>query len=289
MSKILQNKVAVITGSGSGIGKATAIAMARQGAKIIVNGTTEEKINTTVNEIRTEGNSAVSFLGDISNFSTAEQLIKSAIDNFGKIDILVNNAGIAANAAIADFPEKDWDSVIAVNLKGTFNCIRHSAPHMIRQRWGRIINVSSGARLGMPFSFSYAASKAGIIGLTRTAALELAPHGITCNAFQPTAATQFTLNAFAQSAFKNAFQDGLLDKTTYDILSNPPSPDTVPPLVIYLSTDEAHDVNGEVFDILGNTISLWAPPHLKFSAYSKEGWSYEEIGKAITNALPKVS
>jgi 3-oxoacyl-[acyl-carrier protein] reductase len=212
MTKVLKNRVAVITGSGAGIGKSTALAMAQEGAKIVVNDVTAEDAEAVAEKITACSSEAISFVGDISDFKTVEKLIRTAIDTFGKIDILHNNAGIVTDHPIWEFTERDWDSVISVNLKGSFNCIRHASPYMMKQACGRIINVSSGARMGIPHNVSYAASKAGILGLSGTAALELGPHGITCNAYQPTAATQLTISEKARAGFDEGYRNGLIKR-----------------------------------------------------------------------------
>ncbi len=287
MVKVLENRVAVITGSGAGIGKATALAMAQEGAKVVVNDITADNAETVAGEITARGSEAIPFVGDISDFKIAEKLIRAAIDKFGKIDILHNNAGIVTDNPIWEFTERDWDSVIAVNLKGTFNCIRHASPYMMKQKWGRIINVSSGARIGMPRNVSYSTSKAGILGLTGTIALELGPHGITCNAYQPTAATQFTLADKVRAGFDEGYRNGLITKELYEILINPPPAETIPPLVIYLCTDEASDINGKLFDILGDAISIWAEHSKKCTIFNKNGWTIEDLKKTVPNVLLK--
>jgi len=285
MGDALKNRVAVITGSGVGIGKAVALAMAREGAKIIVNDIVSENAEAVTDDIQAIGSEAVPFVGDISDFNTAEKLIQTAIHKFKRIDILHNNAGIIATGPVWDFPEKNWDSVINVNLKGTFNCIRHALPYMMKQKWGRIINASSGARLGMAFNASYSASKAGVVALTLTVAEEMGPHGVTCNAYQPTAATRLTLNEEAIAGFKKAYESGAMEKDVYEMLINPPPVETIPPLLLYLCTEDSSNVNGKVFNILGDTISIYAEPIIKGTIFSKERWKIDELKHAVPNVL----
>jgi len=289
MGNALEGRVAVITGSGAGIGKAVALAMAKEGAKVIVNDITAENAEAVAVEIAASGSEAFPFVGDIADFNTAEKCIQTAIDKFGRIDILINNAGIVTNGPVWEFHEKDWDSVIAVNLKGTFNCIRHASPHMMKQKWGRILNASSGARLGLPFNISYSASKAGVVASTITIANELGSQGITCNAYQPTAATQLTVNEKARAMFGEAYKNGAIEKEVYDMLINPPPAEKIPPLLIYLCTDEAAHINGKVFDILGDTISIWEEPFIKKTIVSKGGWGIDSLKQAVPNVLLKSS
>lgn len=286
MAGVLENRVAIITGSGAGIGRATALAMAQEGARVVVGDIIAESAEKVVHEIIAIGRQAIPFLGDISDFKIAEKLIRAAVDTFGKVDILHNNAGITAHNPIWEFTEKDWDSVIAVNLKGPFNCIRHAAPYMMKQNWGRIINVSSIARRGTVKNAAYSASKAGILGLTGTAARDLGPYGITCNAYLPTAATQMTASEKTRARIAKGYQDGHYTKEQYEQLMNPPPAEKIPPLLIYLCTDEAATINGQVFDIAGNFISLYSEPHKKATLFKKEGsWTADELKEAVPNGL----
>ncbi len=182
----LKGKVAVVTGSGQGIGKEIALTLAREGCKVVVSDLTS-KASVVADEIKSSGGEAIVFHCDVSNFYDAENLVKTAMEKFGRIDILVNNAGIYPMKAFADMSEADWDKVISVNLKGNFNCARAAVPHMIKQKYGKIINITSiaGSVVGFQQLVHYSASKAGITGFTRALALELAPHGINVNAIAP--------------------------------------------------------------------------------------------------------
>ncbi len=183
----IQDQVAVVTGSSRGIGRAIALRLAADGAKLVVNYRSDEAAaKEVVDQIVAGGGEAVAVQADVSQVAEAQALIDSAKKAFGRVDVLVNNAGTTRDTLIMRMSEEDWDLVIDTNLKGTFNCIKAVTRQMMRQREGRIVNISSVAGLGgNPGQANYAAAKAGIIGLTKTVAKELGSRGITCNAVAP--------------------------------------------------------------------------------------------------------
>lgn len=158
---MLDGKVAVVTGSGTGMGRAFAIDLAKAGAKVVVNARTASDVNNVVDEIRKMGGTAEGCAVSVASMEGARQIIQTAVDGFGRMDILVNNAGIMGQKPLVDMTEQDFDNVIATNLKGTFACTKHAVPHMIKQGWGRIINISSASILGQEGATSYASSKGG--------------------------------------------------------------------------------------------------------------------------------
>jgi 3-oxoacyl-[acyl-carrier protein] reductase len=182
----LKDKVAIVTGSGQGIGREIALTFAKEGAKVVVSDITE-KIHEVVKEIEALGSQALAVKCDVSKLSDAEKMVKETIKKFGRIDILVNNAGIFPFKPFTEMSEADWDKVLNVNLKGTFNCTKAVIPYMIKQKYGKIINISSiaGTVVGFQQLTHYCASKAGIVGFTKALALELAPYGINVNAIAP--------------------------------------------------------------------------------------------------------
>jgi len=289
MGDRLKDRVAAVTGSGQGIGRAIAIALAREGAKVVTNnrrpGTSGGDAETAAKEIRDMGGQAVPFFGSVSEFDIAQKLIQTAVDNFGRLDIVVNNAGADAPKMVWNMTEEEWDRSVDSFLKGSFNCIRHAAGLMREQGWGRIINTTSTAWLGTVGHCNYGAAKAGIVGLTRAVAREIGRYGVTCNAYAPTAATRFTLSDEIVAGFKKRYEAGLMTKERYEELTNPPGPETVTPLLVYLCTDEAADINGQVFDVTGGNIAIYSEPVKKKSIVKQEGlWTVEEL----IDQVPKV-
>lgn len=244
-NKSLANKTAVVTGASRGIGRAIAIKLAAEGANIILNYRSSIKsVEEVMAEINALGGKAVAVQGDVSSFAEAEKIIKAAVENFGSLDILVNNAGITKDGLLMRMKEEDFDSVIETNLKGTFNCIRHATPIMMKQRSGRIVNMSSVVGVaGNAGQVNYSASKAGVIGITKSAAKELASRGITVNAVAP---------GFIQTDMT----DVLSDKVKEDILSGIPlkrlgRPEEIADLVSFLVSDSGSYITGQVINING--------------------------------------
>ena len=302
MSGNLNGKVAVVSGSGQGIGRAIALAMASEGAKVVtnnrkpgstgfaimkeslINNLTEEKkawlhkkalettgdAETTAQAIRDTGGEAVAFFGDVTDFEVARLLIQKAVDTFGRIDILVNVVGTFSFSPIWEMSEETWDHVCAVKPKAHFNCIRHALPFMIQQRYGRIINCTSGAFKGGGLrQANYSAANAGVVGLTYAVAQEVFRYGITCNAFAPDA---FTRASFELSAYEAAAPEGQ-GPWVYDNfklpLANSPSPDDLAPFICYLATDEAARISSSVF-LLWSRISLYSEPEVTSSLTNME-------------------
>jgi 3-oxoacyl-[acyl-carrier protein] reductase len=247
----LTDRVAIVTGGGRGIGRAIAVRLAEAGVKVVVNDVgSAEPANSVVEEIKALGRQSIAVLADISVKTDVERLVETAKDTFGKIDILVNNAGIARDQLLLRMSDEEWDKVLAVNLKGAFLCSRAVLRHMIRQRWGRIISIASIVGIvGNPGQANYGASKAGIIGLTRTLAKEIGSRQITVNAVAPgfidTEMTQ-RLGASWKEELKNRIPLGYVG-----------SPRDVAEAVAFLASEEARYITGQVLNVDGGAALAW--------------------------------
>jgi 3-oxoacyl-[acyl-carrier protein] reductase len=241
----LTGKVAVVTGAGSGLGRAISYRLAENGAKIVVNDVVEEQGNLTVESIKSKNGEAVFSQTDISKWDGAEDLIKKAKETFGKIDILVNNAGITRDMLLRDMQEDDWDKVLDINLKGAFNCCKFATPYMVEQKYGKIVNLSSRAHLGNPGQANYSASKAGIIGLTRSLSLEFGRYNINVNAVAPG-----MVNTEGLKALKK--YDMIVERALkVTPLRRIGEPEDVAKLVHFLVSDDSSYITGEVVHITG--------------------------------------
>ncbi len=290
MGKRLKDKVAIITGSGQGIGGAIAIALAAEGAKVVTNnrrpGTEGGDAETTAGQIIEAGGQAVPFYGSISDFAVAEKLIQTALDNYGRLDILINNAGADQPHMVWNMTEEEWDICLDSFLKGAFNCTRFACGVMREQKWGRIINTTSTAWLGTVGHCNYGAAKAGLVGLTRAIAREMGRYQVTCNAYAPTAGTRFTLSEEIVAGFTKRYESGLMTKERYEELTNPPGPETVAPFLIYLCGEKAADINGQVFDVTGGNIAFYSEPVKTKTINKAEGmWTVEELEDLVPRVL----
>lgn len=290
---LLMDKVAVVTGSGQGIGRAMAVAFATEGAKVITNSRSQGAVGgdagKTADEIIKAGGEAIPIFGDVSQFKDAQSIIEAAVSNFKRIDILVNNAGVDVPKMIWNMGEEEWDLCLNVLLKGAFNCSRFACVYMKTQKWGRIINNTSTAWLGTVGHVNYGAAKAGIVGLTRAIAREMGRYEVTCNAFTPFAATRMTDNETVKLGLKKRFEAKLITQAQYEEAINMPPPEGVTPLVVYLASDKASDINGQVFHAEAGRIGLYSEPkeiRTVYKNFQKEGmFSQEELEKFIPKML----
>lgn len=269
---LLDGKVAIVTGSGTGLGRAYAMGLAKAGAKVVVNSRTAGNVAGVVEEIRKAGGTAQGCAASVASMEGAREIIETAIEGFGRIDILVNNAGITGRKNLVDMTEQDFDDVIATNLKGTFACTRHAVPHMIKQRWGRIINMSSGSILGQGGATSYASSKGGVLNISLTWAVELAPYGITCNAIRTSAATRLNEKRREQ-AKQAALERNERPPTDADLGYF--KPEEAAPLVVFLASDQAHWINGQFICIDGPRLAVCEHTHHAKTAVMPGGWTVE--------------
>jgi NAD(P)-dependent dehydrogenase (short-subunit alcohol dehydrogenase family) len=279
---LLDGKVAVVTGSGSGLGRAYAKGLAQAGAKVVVNARTASDVAGVVEEIRKDGGTAEGCAVSVASMEGARRIIQTAVDGFGRIDILVNNAGIIGLKLLVDMTEQDFDTVIATNLKGTFACARYAVPHMIKQGWGRIINMSSGSILGQEGATSYVASKGGVLNLSLSWAVELAKYGITCNAIRTSAATR--LNQAKRELVKQDARDRHEQPPT-DLDLGYYRPEEAAPLVVFLASDQAHWINGQFICIDGSRLAICEHTHHAKTAVMPGGWTVEQLLEHFRTAV----
>ena len=239
----VQDRVAVITGAGQGIGAGIARVLGDAGAKVIVNDLLDDRVTESVATLEEAGIEAMGVASDVGTADGAEAMISAAIDTHGRVDILVNNAGIARDGWLAKMSEEDWDEVLRVNTKSQFLTCRAVAPHMMEQEHGRIVNISSRAWLGGPGQANYAASKGAVISLTRTLALEMARFKITANCIAP---------ALVDTPLFQGLDDEVKERLVKTIpLRRVGTPDDIGNAVLYLASDEASYVTGQVLYVCG--------------------------------------
>ncbi|HAZ31857.1 MAG TPA: 3-hydroxyacyl-CoA dehydrogenase [Dehalococcoidia bacterium] len=290
MGELLKDRVALITGSSQGIGKAIALEMAGEGAKVITNnrkpGAEGGDAETTASAIKDGGGQAIPVYGDVASFDEAQRLVQEAVDNFGRIDILVTCAGTDAPRMIWNMTENEWDRCLDSYLKGTFNCVRHACGFMRQQRWGRIILMTSEAFLGTVGHANYGAAKGGIVGFARSVAREMGRYNVTCNALAPEAGTRFTLAPAVVEGFKKRHEAGLITKERLDELLGVPPPEYLSPFVVYLASEPAANINGQVFRAAGGEITLYSEPVRMKSIFKGEGkWTQAELAEVIPKTL----
>ncbi len=244
-----ENKTAVITGSARGIGKAIATEFAKLGANVVISDINAEMCEETAKELnagilKSSENSAIAIAADVTDSSAVEALVKGAVEKFGSLDVVVNNAGITRDTLLVRMSEEDWDTVIRINLRGSFNVTRASAKIMMKQRSGRIVNIASvvGMR-GNAGQANYSASKAGLIGLTKSAALELAPRGVTVNAVAP-------------GFINTEMTDAMTEQATEAFLKTVPlrrkgEPEDVAAAVLFLASESASYITGQTISVCG--------------------------------------
>jgi len=321
MGSLLNGKVAVVTGSGQGVGRAVAVALAAEGAKVVTNNRGPLKKNTanqldearlarltseqlewyhteiekytgdaetTAEAIRKSGGDAAACFGDISNFDEAKRIIDFTANTYGSVDIVVNIAGAFGFAPIEKITEELWDTVNAVKPKGYFNMIRHAVPYMRKNGWGRIINCSSPAFLGGAIrQAEYCTANAGVLGLTWALACELAEEGITSNAFAPAAKTRASVDM--ELFDKVVEKDETSTKTGEPLLSydGTEPPELFAAFIPYLASDAAKDINGAVFMTFGGRIMRYSNPEIVAVMAKDEGWTVDEIIKTAPETLFK--
>lgn len=307
MGKRLEGRAAIVTGAGRGIGRSLALLLAEEGASVVVNdlggavdgtGTSASPAEQVVKEIRSAGGKAVASYSSVAEFDSAARIVQSAIDNFGRIDILCHVAGILRDRMVFNMTEEEWDGVLQVHLYGAFNTVRHVIPHMISQRYGRIVLFSSGSGLGSSGQANYSAAKEGMVGFTRALARELAPYNVTVNAVYPGAATRMTATVpdstrqlrqqqqTAAAASQRAAPAGMAAQ-------GPPiqgpeearAPENNAPKVVYLCSEAGGAITGQVIGTSGWVMSLYSPRHVTKSIHKNGRWTLDELDQLIPISL----
>ncbi len=275
----LEGKVAIVTGSGRGLGLAYAQELAAQGAAVVVNDVDEQTANDAVASITSKGGKAVAVVAPVGPTETAKQLVQTALDTFGGLDILVTNAGILRDTVLWKMSDDDFDAVINVHLRGTFNCVREAATYMRANGVaGRIICI--GSPTGQRGNFgqtNYAAAKAGIAGMVRTWALELKKAGITANTVIPVAATGMTATIpyFASAVEADAAGEPMPAFFRHDLGFGTAA--DVAGLIAYLASDAAAGITGQAIGVGGDRLQVWAHPEPVVTEYHDGGWTYEAL------------
>ncbi|MFF4015850.1 SDR family oxidoreductase [Streptomyces sp. NPDC001843] len=287
---VVDGRVVVVTGAGNGIGRAHALAFAAHGAKVVVNdlggardggGASAGPAQVVVDEIVAAGGVAVANTDDISTWDGAGRLVEQALNTYGGLDVLVNNAGILRDRMIVSMTERDWDSVLAVHLKGSFATLRHAAAYW-RERAksghpndARVINTTSPSGIfGNPGQSNYGSAKAGIASLTLIAAAELARYGVTVNAIAPTALTRLTEDIEVMRRAAEA----------QDL-----TPEAISPLVVWLGSAASREVTGRVFGVVGNRITVLEGWVNGPCASAENRWTPEELSSVVPNLVAKAA
>jgi NAD(P)-dependent dehydrogenase (short-subunit alcohol dehydrogenase family) len=284
----LDQRVAIVTGAGRGIGRSVAMLLAAQGASVVVNdlgvaldgsGTDAGPAQQVADEITAAGGAAVTSGADISDHATGEDLVKTAISEFGRLDVLVNVAGILRDRMVFNMTEQEWDDVIRVHLRGTFNTTKFAAAHWRSLRdesaQNRIINFTSVSGLhGAPGQPNYAAAKMGIVGLTYSAANSLAKYGVTVNAISPGAATRMTESVPDER------------RRSRIATADERSPDNVAPVVAYLASERSGWLTGRVIHSSGYEVALYSNPQPLVRVIGMQPWGLDELAEQVERSFP---
>lgn len=278
---LLEGKVALVTGAGRGIGRSIALELAAAGAKVVVNDLgvaldgdplSDTPAESVVDEIRKSGGEAVADEHSVADWEGAQSIVKSALDSFGKLDIVVNNAGNLRDTIFHKMSQDDFDSVVAVHLKGTFNVSRAAAPFFKEQKSGCFIHMASTSGLIGNFGqVNYCAAKMGIVGLSKAISLDMQKFGVRSNAIAPFAWTRMVSSIPAQTEEQKKRVGGLKKLI----------PEKIAPFVVALASDQATNISGQIFGVRNNEIYLFSQPRPIRTAHTSDGWTPEAIVERV--------
>ena len=296
MVDTLTDKVAIVTGSGRGIGRGVAMEMAAEGAKVVVvdpgvnvdgSGADHSVAAQVVEEIKVAGGDAVACMESVVTMEGGEKIIQTAVDAFGRLDVVVTCAGILRDRMIFNMTEQEWDDVIAVHLKGTFTVVKNACILFRQQRSGRIITFTSESGLvGNSGQANYGAAKSGIAGFTKVVAKDMGRYGVTANAIAPRASTRM-IGDIPDTAAEIRERSGVATLTE-DFDMGALDPDAIAPFICYLASDYADNVNGQTFLVYGNTVSLMSQPRPQRSIYEPSGhWDLDVLSPMASDVLTK--
>ena len=289
----LVGKRAVITGSSSGIGRAIANALAKEGARVVINARGTKAVQDAVEEIRAGGGTASGMPGAVNDAAFAERLIQHCVDEFGGIDILINNAGVYTAEAAARCSLETWRETLDINLNAAFYMSHFALPHMVAQRWGRILNAASSNSTGLMGGAAYSASKSALLGFTRCIAADYGRYGITANVYNPEALTAMGAGG-DREVFKSLFRwwndHGYMSVPEMEYKFGINGPEGVAPWIVYLCLDEAERYNGQVFCVESRRVGMMAWPEEVRALYRdfiQHGpWTIDELHTMAPLALP---
>lgn len=276
MSGIVAGKVAIVTGAGNGIGKGIALAMAASGASVVVNDISAEAGQAVVDEITAAGGKAVANTDNVARRETAEGIVKTAVDTFGRIDIVVNNAGNLRDRLFHKMNDEEWSQVIDVHLNGSFNVSRAAAPYFREQESGAYIHMTSTSGLIGNFGQSnYSAAKMGIVGLSKSIALDMSRFNVRSNCIAP----------FAWTAMTSSIPANTPEEKARVLKLQKMEAGKVAPMVVYLGSEAANEVTGQIFSVRANEIMLFSQPRPIRSVHLSEGWTPESIAEIAAPAM----
>ena len=303
MAGRLEGRVAVVTGGGGGIGRTVALLMASEGASVVVNdlgstvdgsGRSASAADAVVEEIRAAGGAAVASYDSVAEFGSAGALVDTAISSFGRLDAVCHAAGILRDRMVFNMTEEEWDAVLSVHLQGAFNVVRNAVPHMIERGYGRIVLLASISGLRSSGQTNYAAAKEGMVGLVRSAATDLARHGITANAVYPGGQTRMTasipdsaisIRLGGDDRFSASEARGLAEVLGLEAPAEALDPANNAAKIVYLCTEAGGAITGQVVSTTGWDMSLYSRRRPAKFVHSDTGWTVAELARLLPISL----